>query len=390
MKTAKYSHPMFLATSTFCSSIVVLASTLALSFIAIPATAQSDAARAIYLSAATVPTAVAGIRTYPEPPKGFNPIVASDEDLATYGFPPRPDKLADPDHRAKWERAMLVAKKRSTTPLHALSISSREMMPARQPAAAAISAGPSTSSSLNWSGLVNTNTRTTFSPLSSFTSVNSVWNVPVAQPPFGACAGGITGPFYEVSWNGIDGWKNGDVLQGGSYSASDCSGNTAYLAWIEWYPSYPIVEVFPINPGDDMYVQTFDTLGGTNPGNVYVEDLTTLTFNTYQLSYVTGPGLVGNSAEWIVERPCCNADGYPLALANIYFDFFDESWANLGNGKQFYPGSTSLSTYNVSMVDDGDTQKISVVNAGTGGYQGKYSLWFQITGCAFTPGCVAF
>lgn len=282
---------------------------------------------------------------------------------------------------------MLVAKRRSAEPLHALPISSREMMRGGEPTNSATTAGPNNTSSLNWSGMVNTNTRTTFSPLYSFTSVNSVWNVPIAQPPFGACGNGITGPFYEVSWNGIDGFLNGDVLQGGSYSYSDCSGNKSYVAWIEWYPSYSIIGVFSVNPGDDMYVQTFDSAGGTNPGNVYVEDLTTLTYNTYQLTHVSGPGLVGNSAEWIVERPCCNADGYPLALANIYFDFFDESWANLGNGKQFFPGSTSVATWNISMLDDAADQKIAVVTAGTGGYQGKYSMWFQVTGCAFTPGC---
>src|SRR5215469_17601282 len=74
------------------------------------ATAESDAAHAIYLSAANVPTNVAGINTYPDPPKGFNPLTASDEELASYGFPTRPDKQAEPDHYRMWERAMIAAK----------------------------------------------------------------------------------------------------------------------------------------------------------------------------------------------------------------------------------------------------------------------------------------
>jgi hypothetical protein len=47
------------------------------------ATAESDAVRAIYISAANVPTNIPGIHTYAEPPKGFNPVTATDVELAT-------------------------------------------------------------------------------------------------------------------------------------------------------------------------------------------------------------------------------------------------------------------------------------------------------------------
>lgn len=71
--------------------LVVLALTLT-------AAAQMENARvrAIYKSSATIPTNVEWIRTYPDPPAGFNPLSASDEELASYGFPPRPDKVEDP------------------------------------------------------------------------------------------------------------------------------------------------------------------------------------------------------------------------------------------------------------------------------------------------------
>jgi hypothetical protein len=74
------------------------------------AVAESDAARAIRASAATVATNIPGIRSYAEPPKGFNPVTATDEDLATYCFPPRPDKLAHANEYAHWERAIKPAK----------------------------------------------------------------------------------------------------------------------------------------------------------------------------------------------------------------------------------------------------------------------------------------
>ena len=71
------------------------------------AAAQSDAARAVYESAATVQTNIAGIRTFPAPAADFKPLAASDEALARYGFPPRPDKQANPRGYMLWERAMM-------------------------------------------------------------------------------------------------------------------------------------------------------------------------------------------------------------------------------------------------------------------------------------------
>jgi hypothetical protein len=78
------------------------------------AAAQSDAARTIYESAASIPTNVAGIRTFPAPPVTFDPLAASDEALASYGFPPRPDKQTDAHGYLLWQRAMTSAKKRWT------------------------------------------------------------------------------------------------------------------------------------------------------------------------------------------------------------------------------------------------------------------------------------
>ena len=90
-------------------SVLVLTSSVLLSLTTV-AMAQSDTVRALYISAANVPTNITSIHTYAEAPKGFNPVAASDEELATYGFPLRPDKQADPKHYALWERAMVAAK----------------------------------------------------------------------------------------------------------------------------------------------------------------------------------------------------------------------------------------------------------------------------------------
>jgi hypothetical protein len=64
-----------------------MAAALALSCATL-ASAQTDAVRALYVSAAHISTNIPGINTYAEPPKGFNPVAATGEELATYGFPP--------------------------------------------------------------------------------------------------------------------------------------------------------------------------------------------------------------------------------------------------------------------------------------------------------------
>jgi hypothetical protein len=40
------------------------------------------------------------------PPPGFDPVGATAEELAEYGFPPRPTPLASPGEQAEWERTV--------------------------------------------------------------------------------------------------------------------------------------------------------------------------------------------------------------------------------------------------------------------------------------------
>jgi hypothetical protein len=46
--------------------------------------------------------------TYPQPPEGFNPLSASDAELAKYGFPPRPDPQKTPPLYEQWRRMVSV------------------------------------------------------------------------------------------------------------------------------------------------------------------------------------------------------------------------------------------------------------------------------------------
>lgn len=346
------------------------------------AMAQSDAARLIYESAATVKTNIPGIHMFPAPPAGFEALKATDETLAAYGLPPRPDPQANAKGYAMWARAMRGARNRANPELKLHpEASSHPMMPARNPAGTQsnATAAPTYATSYNWSGVANTNSLTKWNAKTSFYNVYSEFNVPVVQQAFDVCDGGYD---WEVTWNGIDGWKNGTVLQGGSSSQAYCKSNKpkqTYYAWVEWYPSYPIVEVFSVNPGDDIYVETYSTSGGCNPGYVFVEDETTLAYGTYEIYWETGPCLVGSSAEIIAERPGYSGGLYPLA--NYIWDFA-LSWDYNLKGTEFGPGATTPTTFVIDMIDDGDTQIISYVEQ-----EGKYSVWFWDTGCAYTGGC---
>lgn len=358
---------------------------------------QSASDVEMFAGAAKEQTNIAGVRIIADRPEGFNPLSASSEELGRYGLPLRPDQQKDPDGFARWTRGMQALKYRAAPHVNAMPHYSKNLMLAKQHATTAEIAGtPTQYLSYNWSGVANTKNLSTWDPKQSFVKVESVWTVPNAEPPFRACRYGITGAqgadgFYEASWNGIDGFSNGDVLQGGSLSAVDCLGDTLYLGWVEWYPSYPILEIdcaigvaCPVQPGDEFLVITY----GTNSSTQYVfdEDVTQGWYGTFALDYITGPKLVGSSVEQVVERPCCDADGYPLALANYYpGDFFTAAAALDGTGKLFFPGQQDPATAVINMVDDGVTQKISTVKQ-----IGLRSLLFKNVNCALIGGCVSF
>ncbi len=346
--------------------------------------AQSAAVNQLYVSAAQAPTNIATVHTYALPPQGFNPVTASAEDLATYGFPQRPDRQTAAQHYAAWERAMLAARNRWNGDLKPVNASSK-MRLAAKPAteAAAPATGPTQVWTYNWSGVAATNKLKKWNSAASFYDVYSVFSVPTTQPPFGAeCAGGL-----ENTWVGIDGYTAALLdegtfpLQGGAYSTTQCSSADAYYAvFVSWAAGY---QTFLTAPGDIMYVEVSNSLGGFNPGYVFVEDLTTLTYNSYSLDNETGVPLVGNSAEWVVERPNSST------LPNTISIFFDGGAALALNGKTYYPGSSSAATSVITMVDDGDTQNIEIVNQGAGaGYEGEHALAFQTVGCAYAGGCV--
>jgi hypothetical protein len=346
------------------------------------AMAQSPTAAAIYESSHKIKTNVPGVTAFPDLPAGFDAVNASAEQRAAYGLPPAPNQATHPDIYAKWKKAMSnVGRARHYAgPLTVTKWKSMPMKAARTPARSAD--GTINLGSSNWSGVANLiPTLTSWNAQSSISYVVSEFNVPVAQEAFGFCDGALD---LEVSWNGIDGYYNGDVLQGGSLSAAGCSNNvtsTVYFAWIEWYPSYALLQAYNVNPGDDMFVVTY----ATSPmnGYLYVYDLTLQIYGVYNLQPTTTPYLVGNSAEYIVERPCCVSGATLYALANYVEDFWASNYAYTGGGVLRYPGQTGANTALITMYADNGTTPISY----TPEIGPPYQILFNTVNCARSGGC---
>lgn len=374
--------------ATLCTVTLVLAA-------ASLAVAQDDASiRAIFAAAPKTATSVAGVSVFQAPPKGFNALTASWQELARYGLPQRPNQQTDPQRYARWVRAMTVLPSAShPTDLKALpyhSSPAKLITPQTGIAAPqAVSNVPGLANSGNWSGVVNTNKLTKWNKVTSFNVIESDFVVPSAYTPFNACSNGITGPFLMSAWNGIDGFNSGDVVQGGIMTYSDCGGaaDNEYIAWVEWYPSYPELEIdAPVNPGDTVFVETLAS-PGTDTQTVFVEDVSQPWSGSFSLTYITGPGVIGNSEEQVVERPCCNGNDF-YALNNYDYEYFAGALGTDVHGTEFTVGEQTVATFLVDMYNDGGTQIISEpIEQGSTGNAGKLMLWMSDEGCAYSGGC---
>ena len=296
------------------------------------------------LAADMTETNIAGIRAVSAPPAGFDAVHASNEALAAYALPPRPDAVKQPDSFAKWKRAMSVRTTRvggnlTTTNIYHGPVSLRQHH-------ADVQTGNTTYTSGNWSGFANLNGLTSYNSTLSFYFIISDYVIPAATNR--ACNGTWQ---YSSSWVGIDGFSNADVLQAGTESDAYCGSNgsaTYYSAWIEWYPYSESRISLPVTPGDDMFVEVWDT-SATN-GYAYVENINTGVVQEYNLTPPSGTRLVGNSAEWIVEAPTV---GTQATLADYGYDFFFGAGAYNFKYNYFNPGSSS--SVQIDMVQGGKT-----------------------------------
>jgi len=309
----------------------------------------------------SVATNVPGIAIPNAPPRDFDPVTAPDSLLALYGFPPRPDAAMQPEAHDSWARAMRSSSARITPHLEQTNVYHG---PKRT--------GNSSGTSLNWSGSVDFGGANSYNHTNSFYYLIADYVVPTAIQAYGACTGGWD---YSSSWIGIDGDGSNDVLQAGTESDAYCSGgsnSSYYSAWIEWFPfSETRITNFPVAPGDDLFIEVWNT--SSTQGYAYLFNYRTNQSVSLSLTPPAGTSLIGNSAEWVVERP--SVGGGLATLTNYVWDFFANCYAYTWSGVSYTPGTTSATQ--LTMLDN-SSKPISYPTL-----LGTNAIWFRDEGSAY-------
>jgi hypothetical protein len=280
-----------------------------------------------------------GARIPKAPPKGFNPLEGTNDELKSYGLPPKPDETAHPQRYAKWAKNLSKS-------LTFVSPTFKIIQDKRVPLSDSTEKVKDDATSGNWSGFVATDLNSG----SKYSVVEAEWIIPNAWPN----SSGADGVYLVANWVGIDGWGSGDVLQTGTLSECVVSGGkittqTAY-PWFEWYPAYSIAFTnLTVHPGDTIWGYIYaesSTVGYAFLMNVGAGTYTSVTFDA-----PIGTSLQGNSAEWIVEDPSTGPSEYmfPNFGSTFFFDCYAFSGSlseNLTNGfpVSLVQGSNTLST----------------------------------------------
>jgi hypothetical protein len=310
------------------------------------------------------------------PPADFDPFNALPSELEQYGFPPRPDP-ANAVPFARWKKLVTSPQTRLTN----LTAKATNVIhgPVRETKIQSNVANTTAATSVNWSAYAVTDTSGTFKPNGSY--VYAEWNVPAV----GVENCNYT-PYMSSQWIGFDGaFVSGDVLQAGT-EVDGCPAH--YYAWYEWFtsgctvnsanqPCYSYSLNLPVNPGDLVVAEVWYTTAAPN-GHAYMYNYTTQQSASVGFNQPTSASAnyVGNSVEWVVERP----NGGAPNLTNYVADQFN--WTLAYNGSSyFYPGSSPAgsTTYNISMTCPGwnpSSSCPSTTDISTVDLFGIYTLWF--------------
>jgi len=256
-----------------------------------------------------------GVKLFRPPPDGFDPLKASKRELRLHGYPPRPDAKKQPELHALWERTLaqpieMIAPEFSfrTQRRHGPRIE-----------------GVSDATSTNWSGSVVQAPED-----DSFSWVIGQWTVPNVAPP--SYPSGAF--FFSSAWIGIDGFGSKDVLQAGTEQDILFFGHETY-AWWEWFPDNEVaITNLHVATGDVMFCSI--CVDSPTEATFHMLNVTTRQATSFQKWAPKNTSLVGNCAEWIVERPTINNH---LSYLPRYGDvYFDEGLAGTEGGVLFEAG----------------------------------------------------
>ncbi|MFF4491695.1 G1 family glutamic endopeptidase [Streptomyces sp. NPDC001544] len=191
-------------------------------------------------------------------------------------------------------------------------------------------------------------------------TVNTVygeWVVPRPYPP------ALNGTFsYDSTWVGIDGDGSSDILLAGITANTmgvQVFGNpqvvvSAY-AWYDWWSPetvdpravYPkVIPNFPFAFGEKIACYIYVT--STRSANIDLYNMSRRQMMPFSLNAPPDTSLVGNCAEWIVERPTDPVSLRPTQLANYGSVAFESCFAVFSDGTN----ASSDAGSNINMTDD--------------------------------------
>ncbi len=245
------------------------------------------------------------LRTYPPPPRRFDPHTASQEELLRHGFPRRPDPKEEPQLARLWKRAFARPVRFDQAELAVDPIMSTRD-PLRRTADELGTNG--------WAGVVKLMAPAQGSDFTQpATMVFGQWQLPEVP------AISPNDTIAVAFWVGLDGAPSLDepaakqVLQAGVAAQVNPPGfwpwesaSVTWWAWTEWYTelhkdSAVAVKNFPVAPGDEIFV----VVCAPQPDFGFVSMLNISRGIGRSVGFPAPTGIVafGQSAEWIVEVP---------------------------------------------------------------------------------------
>jgi hypothetical protein len=303
-----------------------------------------------------IPTNLPEFKTVAPPPKGFDPLRATADELHRHHLPHCPDPRTSKAAAKAWRKAMSRIR----------TFVAPQLKPGNRFRRASLG-NPALigkhGTQSGWAGIIASE--------GSFTQVWSIFVYPHVVAPSGPIAQPVAGgvPNYTFNaWIGLDGTDgSGDVCQAGVetdlYVQAVSGGidtNTNTYPWIEWYPLNTIVENFLISPGDTiaLLIQYLGVSNNQFQASVQFSNLTTGVAITpiiltapYGTLQSDNALYQGNTAEWIVEPTAYTNQGIYSAIA----DFGDLIFVDAGALSQ--PGGSKGSIIQAS----NETQETNIV-----------------------------
>jgi len=261
------------------------------------------------------------------PPTGWKPVTATDQELKTYGFPPRPSGRAEFEH---WTATMSKWKAPGRPGMCQTNLS------AALPDAARPDGVTNATTSWSWAGGMTVNRSAS---VNTFTNSDGMWTQPRFINPCGTTADAR----YSI-WSGLGGWNKNRLLQTGTDQGGEMwwealAPNLSTNYQVIWTGS-------TVNAGDT--VESYVTYSGD--AELFLFDLTTGESQSAIWSSYRGQGAAdfydGTTADFITEDTQ-TSDGssvFPLARPVAGYTYY--SYATVDGRPISYYASWRLDQQN--------------------------------------------